>query len=490
MYYLLKCNLPEIEREVKTEVLCKTADDIDYETNLLTDFCNMNSTFKISGFFDECKVCSELISSLKETISKLGNKMIIDSCAYDDDGNPQESINVQIAEAVLNRGNDVLLDPSNIASCLNFNIEVFVNKGNWHVGFFAPDGSYYELGENTHTVIPFDENGLWKDGYNPILWFGLKEEGPLQQWILSGDEDSMLFWFDEMDKNDFVERISDCDEATITWYFLECGYSPPELKSTLETCPIAVERFDTEISLAKKIMDYLMQSPNEGDYNQRFIDMIHMLENDNKNWAKVLFEQTGVILQTDGYLVSNAGYTELDDDVTFFRSLQGDYCEIGKNRIRTVNDLIEYILQADAFNVYLKDEDYGLFSKYELFYAVHYQIINAEENLVRKDGSIDYDWALSSISSANTNGKEYIVLAMPLISCNMGDICIPKDEKMQLSEFLELLVKELNNETKDNDYIPTYRVWNNHSYHIPNTYEEFVASFEPGGLLYRPVSDN
>lgn len=228
----------------------------------------------------------------------------------------------------------------------------------------------------------------------------------------------------------------------------------------------------------------------EGKFTPRFIDMIRMLENDNENWEKVLFTRTGVILQPDGYLVSNAGYAEIDDDVAFAHDLQGDYCEVGINRIRTVNDLIEYILQTDAFQVYLRDENYGLFSKYELFYAVHYQIINAEENLIRKDGSIDYDWALSNISSWIQNGREYIDLAMPLIRCNMGDICIPKDESMQLSEFLELLVKELNNETKDDDYIPTYHVWRNHSFHVPNTYEEFVAAFEPGGIFYHPSTDD
>lgn len=259
MEFLLTCDLPEVESEVETEVFCRTADDIENETDLITDFCNMNAGFTISGFFDEDEVSSELISSLKETISDLGERMIVTSSAYDDDGNLQESIDIQVADFALSRGYDVLLDPSNIAGCLNWNIESFLERGEWHIGFFGPDGSYVELNDCLSDVISLDENKL---RYKPVIWFGLNEEGPLQQWVVSGDEDSMAFWFDEMGKSDFVERISDCDDATITWYFLECGFTPPELKSTLEACPIVIEQSDNEDSLRGKIQNYILKYLN------------------------------------------------------------------------------------------------------------------------------------------------------------------------------------------------------------------------------------
>lgn len=219
---------------------------------------------------------------------------------------------------------------------------------------------------------------------------------------------------------------------------------------------------------------------------KNYKELKQLLETENSNWQEIIYDQTGTIVlfsNNDATLISNCGYIDLDADAEY-RSVSGEnrteYCVIG-----SIIELVDYILQMESYQKYLVDVSLGKFKKSELFWAVYSQVITAEENMRRNDGSTEQDWGLYRIGEYyyRTKDEEEITLEMALIAFDSCEIWLPKNDNLTLNDYLDLLVVELNSTTETIEEIPVYRVRRNKEIHAPKTFTELRSIIQPGGIF-------
>ena len=176
-------------------------------------------------------------------------------------------------------------------------------------------------------------------------------------------------------------------------------------------------------------------------------DLVDILSTEDTDWQKTIYNKTGVLVLINkhgGVLLSNCGYVDLDVDAEY-RSLHGkDVTQY--TVIKSIQDLIEYILEMDSYHNYLVDIPLGQFTKSELFWSVQNQIILADGNQRRSDGTVYQDWGLYRISVYNRpippfseqKEEEMIVLDMALVDYDSTEIWIPRRLDLKLSDALRL----------------------------------------------------
>lgn len=207
-----------------------------------------------------------------------------------------------------------------------------------------------------------------------------------------------------------------------------------------------------------------------------------LLKAENPLWQEHIFEQTGVIVifhNDYATLLSACGYIDLDIDSEYgyINGELAEYCEV-----TSVDELVSYILQMESYHDFLVDESFGTFTKAELYWNVYDRIILADENQTEIDGAKHRDWELYCIGVHNytRTGEEMIVLSMALIDYVGVEIEIPKCKQMELNDALEMVVKEMNYITSDNDEIPNYKVGQNKTVLVPKTFSELKALLSSG----------
>ena len=210
-----------------------------------------------------------------------------------------------------------------------------------------------------------------------------------------------------------------------------------------------------------------------------------LLKAENPLWQEHIFEKTGVIVifhNDYATLLSACGYIDLDIDSEYgyINGELAEYCEV-----TSVEELVNYILQMESYHVFLVDESFGTFTKSELYWNVYDRIILADENQTEIDGAKHRDWELYCIGAHNytRTGEEMIVLSMALIDYVGVDIEIPKCKQMELNDALEMVAKEMNYITSDNDDIPDYKVRQNKTVLVPKTFAELKALLSSGKVF-------
>ena len=205
-----------------------------------------------------------------------------------------------------------------------------------------------------------------------------------------------------------------------------------------------------------------------------------VLSEETPLWQERVYSRTGVIpvfcpKNKSAVLFSNCGFIDLDWDAEYC-SVSGEdqteYCEI-----KSVSDLVEYILQMESYQEFLVDVPLGQFSKADLFWAVYSTIINPAENQLHKDGSVYSEWGLYSAHFY----QKHLELNMAVIACDLADIWVDHDEKRSLRETLELIAKEMSRYSDVMEDIPQQQVFMERIKSKPATYAELKKELGPGG---------
>lgn len=150
-------------------------------------------------------------------------------------------------------------------------LEQFYRKGQWNEGFVRDDGAIIMQKEKwpKHTINK-EGQSQWRDSvycYTPIIWFGMKDEAPIQYWTLGGllnqkDTERVSGWTEDSWKDmwfDFDRRwnyLLDNDYATYTWLFWELAEPEPDIDTIIETCPVELLESDTTKGLYDKIEEH------------------------------------------------------------------------------------------------------------------------------------------------------------------------------------------------------------------------------------------
>ena len=181
----------------------------------------------------------------------------------------------------------------------------------------------------------------------------------------------------------------------------------------------------------------------------------------DKDWQRIIYDATGVILLESLDLVSNCGCISLDEDSVYSYASGADvteYCEVN-----SIDEAIAYIKAMDSYSDLFQDVSYGKFSKAELYWGILERILLRPENFSDEGQA----WGLYNIG---THGEQ-VQLHMALIACDAVDIGLDISEGTTLKAALQMVVTELNVSADVQDWIPYQKVFAG-VYSVPRTYAE------------------
>lgn len=176
-----------------------------------------------------------------------------------------------IAEHIKDRRNDSSSFCIDVGMIILESLELFYSKGQWNEGFVRDDGAIItQKGKWPKYILNKDGQSQWRDStycYTPIIWFGMKDESPIQYWTLGGllnqkETDTASDWTEDSWKGmwfDFDERwnyLLDHDEAMYWWLFWERAEQEPDIDTIIKTCPVELLESDTTKDLNDKIEEH------------------------------------------------------------------------------------------------------------------------------------------------------------------------------------------------------------------------------------------
>ena len=126
------------------------------------------------------------------------------------------------------------------------------------------------------SLTKFLSQGVWQYGFHslddngasePILWFGLPGEAPIDCWSLSKattffdseNESWKWFWFCDFWTFAWDILMVDGDIYT-TWMFTECGMDEPPIDPVRQSCPIELNENDTNEELLAKVEQFVLKN--------------------------------------------------------------------------------------------------------------------------------------------------------------------------------------------------------------------------------------
>ena len=225
---------------------------------------------------------------------------------------------------------------------------------------------------------------------------------------------------------------------------------------------------------------------------KKITELPAILYAEDENWQRRIYERAGVLLvfnKHGGVLVNECGYVDLYYDVEYSYSNEKN-CT-AEVSIKSIQELMNYICRMESYQKYLVDKPIGLFLKSELFWSVQEQIILAEDNQRRKDGSTYQDWGLYKICTDlvpvppyKTGAKSNaIILDMALVDYDSTELWVPQKPGLTLSETLQTIVSDLNRITDDIEDVPQYAIHDEIVVTVPRSFEELLRTVQPGGIF-------
>jgi hypothetical protein len=163
-------------------------------------------------------------------------------------------------------------------------LENFLNEGIWQYGLQRADGTILQDISSLPQCTREGAGAGWYDGsdeLHPILWFGLKDESPIECWALdkSPGRFEMLevwptscskntvyverwhwFWFNSFLGFDWDALFNNNGNRHLVWMFWECGMEEPvdALDSVRNSCPIDLDEADTAATIIDKIDSFFL----------------------------------------------------------------------------------------------------------------------------------------------------------------------------------------------------------------------------------------
>ena len=195
----------------------------------------------------------------------------------------------------------------------------------------------------------------------------------------------------------------------------------------------------------------------------------------DKDWQRIIYDKTGVILSERLNLVSNCGSVDLVYEDLYYDEDNEDNDEIEYCEINSIDEAISYIEAMKSSVDRLQDVSYGKFTKSELFWAILERILLRPENL-NEDGV--QPWALFSIGK----DEQHVEVWIWDVFNGYNAIWLDITEKTTLDDALMMLVSELNPNAEDQDWAPYLKIFDV-EYSVPNTYEELKTAFSKGSVF-------
>lgn len=192
----------------------------------------------------------------------------------------------------------------------------------------------------------------------------------------------------------------------------------------------------------------------------------------DKDWQRIIYDKTGVILSERLYLVSNCGIVYLDDEDLYY---DDDNDEIEYCEINSIDEAILYIQAMKSSVDRLQDVSYGKFTKSELFWAILERILLRPENF---DENGVQPWALFSIGKDEQDVEAWIWDALT----SWNAIGLDITEETTLDDALMMFASELNINAEVQDWAPYLKIFDI-DYSVPNTYEELKTIFSKGSVF-------
>ena len=193
----------------------------------------------------------------------------------------------------------------------------------------------------------------------------------------------------------------------------------------------------------------------------------------DKDWQRIIYDKTGIILSERLYLVSNCGSVFLEDESLYFDEDNDEieYCEIN-----SIDESISYIeAMKSSLDGLLQDVSYGKFNKSELFWAILERILLRPENF-NEDGV--QPWALYCIGKYEQDVEVWIGDVLT----GWNAIGLEITEETTLDDALMMLVSHLNINAEVQDWAPYLKIFDV-EYSVPNTYEELKTIFSKGSVF-------
>lgn len=200
--------------------------------------------------------------------------------------------------------------------------------------------------------------------------------------------------------------------------------------------------------------------------------LIERLSLIDKDWQRIIYDKTGVILSERLSLVSNCGSVYLNDEDLYY---DDDNDEIEYCEINSIDEAILYIQAMKSSVDRLQDVSYGKFTKSELFWAILERILLRPENF---DENGVQPWALFSIGKDEQDVEAWIWDALT----SWNAIGLDITEETTLDDALMMFASELNINAEVQDWAPYLKIFDI-DYSVPNTYEELKTIFSKGSVF-------
>ena len=195
----------------------------------------------------------------------------------------------------------------------------------------------------------------------------------------------------------------------------------------------------------------------------------------DKDWQRIIYDKTGVILSERLNLVSNCGIVDLVYEDLYYDEDNEDNDEIEYCEINSIDEAISYIEAMKSSVDRLQDVSYGKFTKSELFWAILERILLRPENF---DENGVQPWTLYCIGKYEQDVEVWIGDVLT----GWNAIGLEITEETTLDDALMMLVSHLNINAEVQDWAPYLKIFDI-EYSVPNTYEELKTIFSKGSVF-------
>lgn len=244
---------------------------------------------KAQGFFPEPnKIGSKLLSQMKQNLKqRISNKQIFGK-AVDNKGDIVENISFDVISLITDNQEDNYRLIIETGSLIILMLTNFLTEGVWNYGLKRNDGTILTVISQWPKPEPrtIKGNVIWQDSngrLDPIIWFGLKGEEPIECWTLNKSpkrselqevynnpyasktnliENWHRFWFNASWDLNWNALFNNDDKAYIIWMFAECGMEEPteQFNMVRDSCPIELCKNDTAQTIAQKIDQFFIDT--------------------------------------------------------------------------------------------------------------------------------------------------------------------------------------------------------------------------------------
>lgn len=281
----MKCCIYSDESDFKVEAELNSIQELDidsieeYLSDAISD-CLFSSALseKSQGFFpDPWEIETELFSQARTCLEHdCGIKIF--AKVIDDNGVTISNESFDLGEVIENRRDreQGTIDSGSVIIAMLTN---FLDEGIWQYGLQRDDGTILTEICQWPNHVPDEKGFVWQRSnglLEPIIWFGLKNESPIECWTLGRSSRNFdilqvydnsyakntldverwhLFWFCHFWALDWNALFDNNGDAHITWMFAECGMDEPsdEFNAVRDSCPIKLSENDTATEILQKI---------------------------------------------------------------------------------------------------------------------------------------------------------------------------------------------------------------------------------------------